>query len=132
MRIAELLRTKKKLGDNFEIVAIFESELSHLQKHANKHFVTFPILADQSKEYYQQFGVTKSLIGVLKGMIFRLPTAIKGLLKGYIPLEVSSRLFIMPLSVLVDQNGVIQALYYGQDEGDHIPIDQVIAFSQHQ
>jgi len=130
MRIAELKRTKKMLGDNFEIVAVFESELAHLQKHANKHLATFPILADQSKEYYQMFGVTKSLFGVIKGMLFRFPTAIKGLLNGYIPLEISSRLLIMPLSILVDQKGVIQIIYYGQDEGDHIPIEQVIAFAQ--
>lgn len=130
MRIAELLKIKNELGDNFEIVAIFESDIAHLKKHANKHLAKFPILADQQRKYYELFGVKNSVIGMLKGMTFRLPTIIKGILKGYIPQEVSSRYLIMPLSLLVDEQGVIKAIYHGKDEGDHMPLKQVVTFSK--
>jgi peroxiredoxin len=129
MRMAQLVQTKPKLGDDFEIVAIFESEIDHLKKHANKHLAKFPILADYERQYYKLFGVKKSVLGMLKGMLFRMPTALKAMFLGYLPHEISSRLFIMPLSILVDKEGVIQNIYYGKDEGDHIPLEQVVEFS---
>ncbi len=128
MRIAQLIRAKSEMGDNFEIVAIFESEIEHLKKHANKHLAKFPILADHKRKYYQLFGVKKSVMGMLKGMLFRMPTLIKAMFQGYFPHEVSSRALIMPLSLLVDKQGVIQAIYHGKDDGDHMPLEQVMSF----
>lgn len=128
MRISQLIKAKSEMGENSEIVAIFESEIEHLKKHANKHLAKFPILADHKREYYQLFGVKKSVMGMFKGMLFRMPTLIKAMFQGYIPHEVSSRAFIMPLSLLVDEQGVIQAIYHGKDDGDHIPLEQVMSF----
>ena len=128
MRIAQLIRAKSEMGENFEIVAIFEAKIERLKKHANKHLAKFPILADHEREYYQLFGVKKSLIGMFKGMLLRLPTLIIAIFKGYFPLEISSRVLTMPLSLLVDEQGVIQTIYYGKDEGDHIPLEQVMSF----
>ncbi|MDH5229925.1 MAG: redoxin domain-containing protein [Gammaproteobacteria bacterium] len=130
LRVSQLLRAKDELGDKFQIVAIFESELEHLKKHANKHMAGFPILADYDHKYYEMFGVKKSLIGMVKGMLFRLPSLFKSVLSGNIPREISSRLLIMPLSLLVDEHGIVQEIYHGKDEGDHIPIDRVLDFSK--
>ncbi|MGJ8678825.1 redoxin domain-containing protein [Paraglaciecola sp.] len=129
MRVAELVRIKKDLGEAFEVVAIFEAELSHLKKYASKHLAQFPILADEDRLYYQSFGVKKSFLGMLKGMVFRFGTVLKGLLAGYIPREVSSRMFIMPLSILVDEQGVVREVYHGKDEGDHMPLEQIKTFA---
>jgi peroxiredoxin Q/BCP len=63
-------------------------------------------------------------------MIMRMPTAITGMFRGYIPLEISRRLLIMPLSLLVDEQGIIQSVYQGKDEGDHLPLDRVITFAK--
>ncbi len=130
MRMAELIKAKSELEENFEIVAIFESNIDHLKKHANKHVAKFPILADEKREYYQLFGVEKSLIGMVKGMLLRLPTLLTAIFRGYIPREVSSRFLTMPLSLLVDEQGVIQTVYQGKDEGDHIPINKVLSFAK--
>jgi peroxiredoxin len=132
MRLAQLVKLKKKLSteliEHTEIVAVFSARLEHLQRHANKHVTQLPILADEHNTYYEKFGVKKSFWGALKGSVLRLPTAIKGMLYGYIPKEVSSRLLIMPLSLLIDEQGVIQDIYHGKDEGDHMPLAQVEAF----
>lgn len=50
------------------------------------------------------------------------------MMHGYIPKEISSRLLIMPLSLLIDEHGIIQEIYHGKDEGDHMPLTQVDAF----
>ena len=130
MRIAQLKKAKSEMGEDFEIVAIFESKVKYLKKHANRHLAKFPILADHKKKYYKLFGVKKSLIGMFKGMLLRFPTLIIGLFKGYIPLEVSSKVLTMPLSLLVDEQGVIQTIYYGKDEGDHLPLEQIMSFAK--
>lgn len=129
-RIAQLAQTKVELGDNFEIVAIFESQIDHLKKHANKHTAKFPILADYERKYYQMFGVKKSVFGILRGILLRLLPAIKGMFSGYLPREVSSRFLTLPLSLLIDEQGIIQSIYYGKDGGDHIPLEQVMKFAR--
>jgi len=131
-RIAQLVKTKSELGDEFEIVAIFESKIDHLQKHANKHMAKFPILADYGRKYYEMFDVKKSIFGMLRGMLFRLLPAIKGMLEGYLPREISSRYLTLPLSLLIDEQGVIQHIYYGKDGGDHMPIEQIVKFAKGQ
>jgi len=130
MRIAQLKKAKLEMGENFEVIAIFESKIEYLMKHTNKHLATFPILADQKRKYYRLFGVKKSLIGMIKGILLRMPTLLLGILKGYIPLDMSPRILTMPLSLLVDEYGVIQTIYHGKDEGDHIPLEQVISFAK--
>ena len=69
-------------------------------------------------------GIENSVLGMIKGWTLRLPTLIKGLVKGYIPLEISSQWIIMPASFLIDNKGVIIREYYGEDEGDHLPFDE--------
>lgn len=130
LRISQLMRINDEIGHNFEIIAIFESEIEHLTKHANKHMAKFPILADYDRKYYELFGVKKSILGMIKGMFFRLPVLIQSMLSGNIPHEVTSRMLIMPLSLLVDEYGIIQYVYHGTDEGDHLALDKVINFSQ--
>ena len=129
MRMAQLVKSKESLDDTFEIVAVFESEIEHLKKHASEHFAKFPILADATGKYYKSFGVRKSFWGMLKGMVFRFPTLISAVFKGYIPKEMSSRFLIMPMSMLVDEKGIIQRIYHGKDEGDHLPLKDILAFA---
>jgi peroxiredoxin len=129
LRISQLIRAKEDFGDAFEIVAIFESEIEHLKKHADKHVRKFPILADEKRKYYELFGVRKSVSGFLKGIVFRFPTALKAMLQGYWPHEVSSRALTMPLSILVDENGIIRTIYHGKDEGDHLQLETIADFA---
>ena len=53
-----------------------------------------------------------------------------GMLRGYLPREISSRLLTMPASFLVDEQGIIRLAYYGRDEGDHLSFDSIKSFAQ--
>ena len=44
MRIHQLVTKYDELPDNFEVVAIFDSPLDNLQRHATDHHAPFPIL----------------------------------------------------------------------------------------
>ena len=131
MRIHELVKRYDELPDNFELIAIFDSPLDNLQRYATDHHAPFPILADETNTYYRKFGVQRSLLGVLKGGLLRMPTMIYAMFgKGYIPWTVKGSMTTMPLDILVDEGGTVQSVYYGKDEGDHMPFGQIIEFSE--
>ncbi len=120
----------EEFGEGFTIVAIFDSSLENLQKHAEKHHAPFPILADEKNIFYRAYGIKHSLAGMLKGMLTRMPALLRAMfVKGYLPLVIKGSLTTMPADFLVDENGVIRSAYYGKDEGDHLPFEQVKAFS---
>ncbi len=130
LRIHELVARFEELSDNFTIVAIFDSPLDNLQRHAKKHHAPFPILADENNKYYKEYGVERSFIGMLKGMFGRLPRLLKGMfIKGYIPLISKGNWLTMPVDILVDEKGVIHTAHYGKDEGDHLSFEQIKSFS---
>ena len=129
LRVNELVQRFEEFGDEFTIIAIFDSPLDNLTRHTARHEAPFPILADESNQYYKEYSIEHSIIGVLKGMFFRMPKMFKGMFKGYVPLVIKGSLTTMPADFLIDRDGVIQTAYYGKDEGDHLPFDLAKAFS---
>ncbi len=130
LRVNELVTHYNELGDNFEIIAIFDSSLDNLKKHALEHQSPFPILADEENGYYQKYAIEHSFLGMLKGMFFRIPTLFNGLFRGYIPTTIKGSITTMPADFLIDENGIIQKAYYGKDEGDHLTFDEIKTFSK--
>ncbi|KAA3610109.1 MAG: hypothetical protein D8M58_07245 [Calditrichaeota bacterium] len=129
LRVNQLVKRFEEFGDDFTIVAIFNSPIDNLTKHAKGHHAPFPIVADHDKKYYKVYGIEQSFAGMLKGMIFRFPTLLKGMFKGYIPFPFKGSLITMPADILVDKKGIIKEAYYGKDEGDHLPFDVIKDFS---
>lgn len=127
--INQLVKEFNNFGNEFTIVAIFDSPLDNLTKHTEGHKAPFHILADESNKYYRQYGIEHSLWGLIKGMIFRMPTLIKGMFKGYVPLIFKGSLTTMPADFLIDHEGIIRVAFYGEDEGDHLPIEKIKEFS---
>lgn len=130
LRVHELTRRFSEFGGNFTIVAVFDSPLDNLQRHAVRHQPPFPILADGNQTYYREYGIERSVLGVLKGMITRMPSLLYAMfVKGYLPLRIQGNMTTLPADFLVDESGIIQVAHYGRDEGDHLSFDQVKAFS---
>jgi peroxiredoxin len=130
LRIHELVTRHGELGNNFTIVAVFDSSLQNLQNHAVKHHAPFPILADEHNVYHQEYGIEHSALGTLKGAITRMPSVLNAIfVRGYFPTSIKGRLTTMPANFLIDENGVIHTAHYGKDEGDHLPFETVKAFA---
>lgn len=70
------------------------------------------------------------MAGVIKGMLLRMPTLFKAMLKGYLPTTFKGRLTTMPADFLINREGEIELAYYAKDEGDHLDFETVKAFSQ--
>lgn len=131
LRVHQLVSRFSEFGEDFPIVAIFDSPLDNLQKHAKKHQAPFPILADEENTYYKKYSIEHSVYGMFKGMIVRMPSLLYSMfVKGNIPFPIKGSLITMPADFLVDENGTIQVAWYGKDEGDHLPIDDIKVFSR--
>jgi peroxiredoxin Q/BCP len=130
LRMHELSSRFDELGDQFTIVAIFDSPIDNLREHAERHHSPFPVLADDRGVYYAQYGIEHSVVGVLKGMLLRMPSMLYAMFgKGYWPLKIRGSMTTMPADFLVDETGVIRVAHYGRDEGDHLPFERVKQFS---
>ena len=129
LRVHQLVQRYAEFGDDFRMVAIFDSPLRNLVRHTDKHKAPFPILADESNKYYIEYGIEHSVTGMLKGMFFRMPTLLKSMFMGNVPLIFKGSLITMPADFLIDREGIIQTAYYGKDEGDHLSFEQVKTFS---
>ncbi|MBI5040726.1 MAG: AhpC/TSA family protein [Gammaproteobacteria bacterium] len=131
LRLHELVRRFDEFGDGFTIVAIFDSPLDNLAHYAGRHRPPFPVLADPHNIYYREYAIERSIVGMLKGALLRLPQAMYGVFaKAYVPLSIQGRLTTLPADFLVDETGVIRRAYYGSDVGDHLPFERVEEFSR--
>lgn len=130
LHIHRLVEAYPRFGPGFEVVAVFDSPLDNLRRHAGRHRAPFPILADAENVHYRRFAVERSLAGTIRGWFLRLPELLNAMfLKGYFPTGFQGALTTMPLDILVAEDGTIAHPHYGRDEGDHLSIDQLIAFA---
>lgn len=130
LRLHRVIQKYKSYGNDFEVIAVFDSTLKNLQKYSSRHQSPFPILADENQTAHRLYQIKHSTSGVIKGVIFRFPSLILSLLKGYIPWRIKGDITAMPADFLIDENGIIQTIYYGRDEGDHIPMHLIKQFAQ--
>jgi peroxiredoxin len=128
--VRELARRYDEFGDDFTIVAIFESSPDDLRRHSSRYDVPFMILADEENRYSREYGVEDSLWGVVKGAVLRPTSLVKGFKETPFPPPLGGRVSTMPADFLVDRSGIIRRAYYAEDQGDHLPIDEIVRFSR--
>ncbi len=130
LRVREVIRKLPELEGKLQVVAIFDSPLQSLRKHVSGHLAPFPVLADPGREIYQRFRIEHSTVGMLKGMIFRMPALMRAMfVHGYWPIPMDGNITSMPADFLVDENGIIRTAHYGADEGDHLAWDTIVGFA---
>lgn len=116
---------------NIEVVGIFGSPKGEVEKSISIHNLTFPLISDTHGNLYREYGIKKSFLGMIKGMVTRFPTLMKAIfIDHFIPLRTHGHLLTMPAEFLVDNNGVVKVAHYGSDEGDHIDltiIDKILS-----
>jgi len=130
LRLHNIINEYEKFGNNFEVIGVFDSSLENLQSYATRHQAPFPVLADENNKIHRLYHVEHSILGVVKGIIFRFPALMISMFKGYIPWRIKGDITGMPADFLIDEKGIVQAAYYGKDEGAHIPLHQVKQFAQ--
>ncbi|MDH5485422.1 MAG: redoxin domain-containing protein, partial [Gammaproteobacteria bacterium] len=112
----QLVSRYGELVSNFNILALFDSPLENLQRHSSQHTPPFTVLADTDNTCYHAFGIEHSLLGIIKGIVSRMPQLLYAVFfRGYKPFCIKGSLSTMPTGLLVDEQGIIHTAYYGQD-----------------
>ena len=125
LRVHAISQLYPDIQEEMEVLGVFESSLEVLQSFMPRHGAAFKIASDTKAESYKKYGVSHSFIGMLSGMFLRMPTLIKAMLKGYLPLKVDSSLTRMPADFIIDEEGTVLVAYYAKDEGDHLDIEEI-------
>lgn len=127
LRVYELTARHRDLAaSGLDIVAVFTSDLPAVQRFVARHSRPFRIVSDPSISAHETYGIESSIWGKYKGILMRLPTALRGLrIVGLAGLRTTN---LMPADFLVNENGYIVDAWYGRDAGDRIPFDRVEKF----
>lgn len=127
-RIYELThRYKTWQEQNLAIIAVFSDTPEKVVAHVAKYPRPFLMLADPNLDIYNQYRVEHSSMAILKAFLFRLPTIIRGFATGGKPSN-NPHVRLVPADFLIDEEGMIQKVWYGQNTSDHIPLHEVEKF----
>lgn len=126
LRLREI-QAFQESNPEIEMVGVFGSPAEEVKKVIDIHNVTSPLVADTEGKLYREFGIKKSLWGVLKGMIIRMPSLFRAMLLDHIiPKAFHGHFLTMPAEFLIDTHGKVLISFYGKDEGDHINLERVV------
>ena len=127
-RVYELTNNYPGLSNlDMDIVAVFKSDREEIHNFIAKRPRPFRMVADPEGVAHQAFAVSSSMWGKLKAMMLRLPALMKGM--GMAGMRGMATGNLMPADFLIDESGTVVEAYYGQDAGDHIPMERIELFA---
>lgn len=130
LRMHELIRNYPRLQPDIELVAVFQSPADSIRQYVGRQDAPFPVVADPERQLYARYGLESSWGGFF-GSFLRSPLQpVKAMANGYLPGKVEGPMNALPADFLIDEKGVVQLAYYGRDIGDHLPLEQVLAFAR--
>lgn len=124
LRVRDLRRAVPELREaGLEVVAVFQSPADHLAHSLGGEAWPFPLVADAEMHHYKAWGVGTSWAGLV-GM-GSIGSALKAFRAGHMPGRIDGPVHRMPADFVTDAGGRIALAHYGQDAGDHLPLEQV-------
>lgn len=133
-RIYELTHNVPELTQGaISMVAVFASTEDEIRRFLMHGKRPMAMVADPELSAFEAYGVGReTLLSKLKAFLRRAPQFLAGtkLVRKSNPRAKDSR--IIPADILMNAQGDIVETYYGNDIGDHIPIDRLKAFARDQ
>ena len=130
LRVYELSNDYAALqAQGLEVIVFFRSDREAVQRFVARRPRPFRLVADPQMAVYAPYGIERSMLGMLRAMMRRLPRLMRGLQLGQARLPAGDP-SLMPADFLIDERGYVRRAYYGRDLGDHLPMAVVHAFAQ--
>ena len=129
LRISEMNKRYAELGDNFGVIAIFDSPIDFLIESMKKHDTSFIILADENFKYFKTYDVEQSIWKFVVGSTTGFLRLCKAISKGYIPLIMKGSMSTVPVDILLNEDGTIEKAYYGKSTADHLNFLEIKKFA---
>lgn len=129
LRVYELSNEYAALqAQGMEVVVFFRSANEEVQRFVARRPRPFRVVADPQMAVYRPYGIERSMLGMLRAMMRRMPRLMQGLRLGQSRLPAGDP-SLMPADFLIDERGYVRRAYYGRDLGDHLPMAEVHAFA---
>ena len=110
-----------------EMVGFFQSPAESIWQYVGKQDPPFPIVPDPERTVYRMYGVEGSLIGFLKASL-KVGDMISAARKGFLPGRMEGEKTMLPADFLIGPDLIVEKAYYGQDIGDHLPLQEIEAW----
>ncbi len=131
LKVHELINNYSSLqAKGLSIIAIFESSVENIAKYVGQQNPPFPIVGDPENNLYTQYGLEKSVLGLLR-LFLRPALMYKAIVtKKFIPklTKIDSPVHRLPAEFLIDENLIIKNAHYGTYSGDHLSDQEIDDF----
>lgn len=128
-RVHELIENYDKISSKgYKIIAIYESGNAVLKEYLTETSVPFQVSGDPKLKLYNEYRVEKSFWKMLGSVFKKQPKEAmkkgnKLFSKKY---KRDGNLTRLPADFVVDENGILKAVHYGTNIGDHLPITEIL------
>lgn len=128
-RIHELIENYDDIrSKGYKIIAIYESSNITLNEYLSETKVPFTVIGDPKLKLYKQYAVEKSFWKTVGSVFKKQPMQAKKEGKKLFSKKYKrdGNLSRLPADFLIDENGILTTVYYGQNVGDHLPIEKIL------
>jgi peroxiredoxin len=127
-RVFELTHNYRDLRElGLDVVVVFSSSEKEIRRFIARQPRPFRMVADPLNEAHRFYRVEQSTWGKFKAMLLRMPALIRGMrMTGMAGMATGN---LMPADFLIGADGRLAEAYYGEDAGDHIPMERIELFA---
>ena len=112
-----------------EVLVIFPSKEKRVRQFVKKYEPPFRVAADPEQAVFEQFGSETSWGGELRSAI-RIPTVLTALVKSKMnPLAIEDKVNRMPSDYLVEPDGTLGKVHYGEELDDGFSVEEVLEWA---
>ena len=129
LRVNELTNAEDKYGKDFTNVAIFSCNVDALKKTATKHGNSIIFAADEERTYFNKYDMPLSMARVMLGLTISPLRMMRAVFKGYAAPSFNGSFTAIPVDMMINKRGIVEKVKYASHTTDHIPISEVIEFS---
>jgi peroxiredoxin len=110
-----------------DIAVVFKSDEAEVRQFIAHRPRPFRIVADREGNAHEAFAVSTSMWGKVRAMLLRPLAMMKGMrMVGMRGMATGN---LMSADFLIDEQGTVVETYYGEDAGDHIPMERIELFA---
>jgi peroxiredoxin len=128
LRTHELLKQADFFrAHDITVLMIYESTQEKMLSYLGTNGYPFQFIADPENKLYNLYGVERSMLKILKGLLHGLLDKVsKGNKLFTQPMKQDGHLDRIPAEFIINQQGKIVVAHYGKFMGDHIPVEDLI------
>ncbi len=128
LQVRAIIRKHDALkAQGVQVLAVFQSPAESMAEYVAGQNPPFPLISDPTESLYALYGLENS-----KKALFSLknvPGLAKAAAAGFMAVNPEGTVDRIPADFLIDENGQIVEVFYGDTIGDHIGMDRVEQFA---